>query len=174
MATLRLERFKCVEETDELDSDSPYFLVFHGRTDAPENAELVGVRSPSWDNEIDSGDLIQVKKAVAKEVGSKSVAVLIAIEEDDDPDFIASQEFAAFREKLKDSFEHHVGEGKTDKAWLGNQLAFEAFWYFWDLSDGDDFIDAERIRITTFSGELPLLHLHGDGGYYKVRFATAA
>lgn len=76
------------------------------------------------------------------------------------------------RSGLKYTFETYVGAGNTDPKSLGWQIAFEAGRLHKSEDGNDDLIDAERIRITTLAGALPLIHLHGDGGYYKVRFVA--
>ena len=40
--------------------------------------------------------------------------------------------------------------------------------------DDDDFVDSKRIWLTSFDGALPLLHMDGDGAYYRVRFVTSS
>src|SRR5688500_15460770 len=65
MAALKLVEFKADEETDEVGSDSPYFVFFIGKANTPETAQLVRIRQPHWDNEVDSGDLFKPNTNVA-------------------------------------------------------------------------------------------------------------
>ena len=66
--TLKLDRVHCVEETDEVGSDSPYVLVF---ATSPSNSGAVrfGKWGPGgWDTAVDTGDIYYPNGTIASGV----------------------------------------------------------------------------------------------------------
>lgn len=56
---LYLKEFRCVEETDEVGNDSPYFVVFVGNKSGQPFSDVVRVRDPDWDGAASTGKLFQ-------------------------------------------------------------------------------------------------------------------
>lgn len=81
MATLILTDFQCVDETNEIGSDSPYFVFFIGKGRDAGAAKLVTVRGPGWDERVDQGDILHPNMAVA-EVDRDTVVLCALMEED--------------------------------------------------------------------------------------------
>src|SRR5687768_3632484 len=87
--TLVFSQFRCLEETNEIGSDSPYFLVFSASGSNPDLNHTVLVRQPHWDDEVDSGEAFSPNTAVAT-VNSNSLVLAAVVEEDDGPDLSSS------------------------------------------------------------------------------------
>lgn len=171
MATLTLKEFRCVEETDESGWDSPYFVIFHGNVTDADSGELVLVRRPEWDNDIETGSLRQANATIANGVDKQSVVLVGLLEEDVNPD-IAGHKFAVLRDNMRYQFRDRVNTGAKDANSLGLSLLSPFSLALYEAVENDEKLDADRLKITTLSGPLKLIHLHGDGGYYRVRFVV--
>jgi hypothetical protein len=87
--TLKLDRVHCVEETDEVGSDSPYVLVF---ATSPSNSGAVrfGKWGPGgWDTKVDSGDIYYPNGTIASGVQAGWTLWTVLMEEDDGNDLSA-------------------------------------------------------------------------------------
>jgi hypothetical protein len=173
MATLVLKEFRAVEETDEVGSDSPYFLIFRGRPNNPTASTVDIVRFGSWDNEIDSGDFRTVNFAVGTGVDAGTVVLVALMEEDVDPNFTSSnQAMKNVRGWMKTALQAWGANGATVDQ-VASSLTPEFAKAINANRGNDDIVSIQQLKITTLSGQLGLLHMKGDGGYYRVRFTMA-
>jgi len=86
MSKLVLEKFKCLEESAEIGSDSPYFMVYVAQArSGSAKSDVKFVRRDSWDNEVDTGDTFITNKTVSEGMHHDLVIVGM-IEEDWNPD----------------------------------------------------------------------------------------
>jgi hypothetical protein len=169
VATLVMHKFHCVEETDEVGSDSPYFLIFHGKASNPGACGVVKIRRESWDGEIDSGDTRVPNAVVASGIDTGSVVLVAMIEEDDGCD-IGTVELTLVRSWMKAVFPAFAASNTLTPAKLGLKVAPE-FAKAIDVALGnDDLLDIDRLLITKLSGQLTALQLTGDGGHYMAVF----
>jgi hypothetical protein len=172
MATLVLKQFRCLEESDEVGDDSPYFVVFEGnpsRTAA--EADLVVVRRESWDNEISSGSLRSPEAVIAKEVGTNHVVLCALMEEDDDCD-IAGAALGYVRNWMRAVFDAYRASGSASAADIAKKLKPEFRRALGEARSDDDILGVVHVPVTTADGLLPLRYFYGDGGCYRVRFET--
>ena len=172
MASLTLERFRCVSETSGGDSDSPYFLVFFGKASNPAAADVVRIRREAWDNTIDTNDFVHANALVASGVDTGTLVLVAMLEEDDGPD-IDGANLAVVRQSMRTMFTAFSASGSASVASLAPKMALEFFKVIAKKTGNDDIIGPAWLEITTNAGELPLVHLLGDGGHYKVRFGMS-
>jgi hypothetical protein len=84
MASLVVDRVKCVEESNESGSDDVYMVVFRGNTTAPFESN-VGVHAPGIWRDFDTGEVENNDRTIAKFVPG-AVYVVMLVEEDNDRD----------------------------------------------------------------------------------------
>jgi hypothetical protein len=77
------------------------------------------------------------------------------------------------RHRMKTMFAALSASGSASVASLVPRMAFEFFKAIAQRTGNDEIIGPAWLAITTNTGELPLVHLQGDGGYYKVRFGMS-
>jgi len=167
MATLVLSEFRCVIETDEIGDDSPYFVIFVGNADTS-FSDVKRIREPQWDNDISSGKLVQVNSTVSGGIGVNSLVLVALLEEDNNPD-ISGQILTNIKQTMSGWYNTFF-----PPAGGVNQLETKLMPIFQQIIEAnlsnDDVVAFARLKITTLSGNLNLLHMWGDGGYYRVRF----
>lgn len=165
---LYLKEFRCVEETDELGNDSPYFVVFVGNNSGQPSSDVVRVRDPAWDGAAKSGKLFQPNMWVHNQVDTNSIVVVALVEEDYDPD-ITDGKIAVLKLLMQTRFNLYAGWGLT-KQQLAYQMRHEFADYLPDLLVNDEYTQSKSLNVNTGVGDLPLLTFSGDGGFYRVRF----
>lgn len=173
MATLKLRAFRCVEESDEVGADSPYFVVFHGQPNNPGGAQITSVRRESWDNEVDSGDLFTPNAVVAKDIDTSTFVLVALMEEDVDRD-IAGTAANNVENWMRTMFSAYSGSGVTPHSYLAEKLIPELRRAINNYRSNDDIIDVKWLPVSTLNGDLKLLRFSGDGASYRVRFAAGA
>jgi hypothetical protein len=170
MAKLTLKEFRCLEETDEIGSDSPYFLVFVGdATLGNAQSDVKRIRRGEWDDNVDTGELFQPNATVTD--GFKLDFVLVAMmEEDWDPD-IGGQTLTQVRNWMHAAFDGLASAtGFVDSNIAG--IVREEFEKVIKLKcSNDEYLGVKRLSLSAQNGLLPLLNFQGDGGRYRVRFA---
>ena len=174
MTTLTLKEFRCVEETDEVGSDSPYFLVFQGDPTRPgSEADLHRVRRDSWDNEISSGSFRRPNAVVTKDIGSNHLVLCALMEEDNDPD-IGGAAFAGVENWMRTVFDAYRASGTRSAADMAGDLIPEFRRAIKAYRSNDELVNILRVRLNADgSGQLPLLNYYGDCGHYRVRFTLS-
>jgi hypothetical protein len=126
MATLRLLEFKADEETDEVGSDSPYFVFFIGKPNSPDTAQLVRIRQPHWDNEVDSGDLYKPNTNVAGGVDANTLVLCALMEEDDNADIVTGNgPFKKIRKDVRTFFKAFAAGGSSPLSQIASKLVLE-------------------------------------------------
>lgn len=172
MATLRLKEFRCVEESDEVGSDSPYFVVFVGDPSEPGSAaKLVVVRRESWDNETDSGELKSPNAVVSKDVGVGDLLLCALMEEDDNRD-IAGDAFDRVESWMRTVFDAYRASGSASAKQMAEHLKPEFRRALNNARYNDEILGVVHVPVSTANGPLPLRNFYGDGGHYRVRFVT--
>ena len=171
MANLILQSFKCIEETNEVGSDSPYFVVFHGNPTSPNAATVRRIRKQAWDTTVDSGETVQANSFVIDGVGTSSIVLAAFIEEDGDPD-ISPADLTSIENHMRTFFTAFSASGTTPQNQLTFQMTLEFFKALIPRIENDELCGLAPLKITTTSGLLPLLKFTGDGGDYRVQFKT--
>jgi hypothetical protein len=180
MSKLILKRFHCVEETNEIDSDSPYFLTFVGDI-ATGKTHLKLTRQGNWHNEVDSGEIWTVNETVADGFDfspSKTVVLCALVEEDDGLD-INANERDMIETAVKNEMQSFINTGSTtvtnkvrnDMADRMRSAIFLAT--LTAAGDRDDIVSVKALKPNGKTGEQALVKLAGDGGRYRVRYAVA-
>lgn len=178
MAKLIFKRFTCVTETDEVGSDSPYFLFFIGNTN-PTTKQATStvkmVREDTWDNNIDSGDSRDIStgdQTIATNVDSNTLVLVAVLEEDVNPDLVGIN-LLNVQIQAQAFFAFFV----TTQNWNLPQLATKMKTVFLDIINSnlanDDMVNVARLTIPSKVGSIPTVHFFGDGGHYTTDFAIA-
>jgi hypothetical protein len=178
MAKLILKRFQCVIDTNELGSESPYFLTFVGDFATGKTA-LKLTRQGNWHNEVDQGETWIVNETVADGfdlVPTKTVVLSAMVEEDEGLD-VNSVEINMIRSVLTARLNTLRQAGVTlVNATIANLMASTmktALQLALSSASGadDDYMGTRRVPITGQSGDLQLITFNADSGLYRVRYA---
>lgn len=174
MAKLILKEFRCVEDTDEIGGESPYFLVFIGDLETGKTA-LKMIRQGSWHNEVDKGELWTVNAPVTDGFNFKPnpTLVLVALVEEDEnldiSNFERDKMIAPLLEAKFKSFKDSGAKSVTSGITAGVSSTFKTALAL-TLSN-DDNMGVKRLVTNGQTGNQPLLNYYADTGHYRVRFA---
>ncbi|HQU84200.1 MAG TPA: hypothetical protein PKY59_13780 [Pyrinomonadaceae bacterium] len=153
--------FWCDEETDEVGSDSPYFLVYAG--DAKKLKSVVKrVRKEAWDNEVDSGDPARSANVSFPELTSLDLVMVALLEEDWDPDKNLASKVHGWMDNLDGLLQAFKTGTGGNTATIFREEFIKAIN---NKSDNDDLVNAHR-----FVPGSGVKHYYGDGGHYRVKF----
>ena len=170
MANLVLKAFRCLLETDEIGDDSPYFVIFIGHAGSPKFSDVKRIRDPQWDNNVSSGKLVDnINAAVGSNVDSNTLVLVALLEEDNNPD-IAGATLTNVKNWMNSVYNAFWANGSATVTQLEASLKPEFSNAIYANLANDDVVAIARLKITTLSGNIPLLYLTGDGGQYRVRF----
>ncbi|MBI4852254.1 MAG: hypothetical protein HY819_10700 [Acidobacteria bacterium] len=167
--SLVLQEFNCVEETNEVGSDSPYFVVFVGHPGITPTSSVTTLRKESWDNEIDSGDLIKANLTVGTGVNTNTLVLVALLEEDNNPDITGADliNVQNWMQAIFQAFGSILGISLNQ---LDAMVRPEFVKALNANIANDEIVAVKRLTISTSSGLLPILKFLGDGGDYRVRF----
>lgn len=167
MSKLILERFKCVEESDEVGSDSPYFMIYVAEArNGKAKSDVKFVRKSAWDNETDSGDTFVPNITVSNNMNHDLVIVGM-IEEDNDPDFGSPiHQLIAQQMKSLDSLLASVTTGVNDT--IANIVRDEFSRKLRAFCSNDEILGIKRLKDTSVP-----LKFTGDNSDYRVKFKFA-
>jgi hypothetical protein len=180
MSKLILKRFQCMEETDEVGSDSPYFLTFVGDI-ATNKTAMKMTRQGNWHNEVDQGETWTANETVADGFDftpNKTVILCGMVEEDEGVD-ISSAEVTSIRTTLANRLNQFKATGSTTVTTLiRNDLAslmrgMISVSLLTSSGASDDIVAVKPLTPNGQLGEQPLVSLVGDGGHYRVRYGIA-
>jgi hypothetical protein len=167
MSKLVLEKFKCLEESDEVGSDSPYFMVYVAQArSGSAKSDVKFVRKEAWDNEVDTGDTFIANKTVSEGMHHDLVIVGM-IEEDWDPD-LASPVSLLLAQNMKslDSLLAAVTTGVNDT--VAEIVRSEFARQLKNFCVNDEILGVKRLKNTAN----PLVFT-GDDSNYQVKFKFA-
>ena len=105
MPKLILEKFQCVEETDEVGSDNPYFFTFVGQRSSV-TTTVVSTQLAFWRNEVDTGDVIPVNVEITSAFSLSPADTLLIcgmVEQDDGRD-VSGAKVTAIRTAMNSLF----------------------------------------------------------------------
>ena len=167
MSKLILEKFKCLEESDEIGSDSPYFMVYVAEArNGKAKSDVKFVRRESWDNEVDTGDTFVTNKTVSEGIHHDLVVVGM-LEEDWDPDFADPMRFIiAANMKSLDPLLAAVVTGVPDS--VAEIVRSEFSRQLNTFASNDEILGVKRLK----NAANPLVFT-GDGSNYQVTFKFA-
>jgi hypothetical protein len=183
MANLVLKRFKCVEDTDEIGGESPYFITWVGDVRQGEST-LKLTRKTYWDNNVSKGpgpwpvdDVVSTGLSLNP---SDTLALAMMIEKDEGIDVVTS-EIDAIRGSTATVLRNHEGfmasdpnfistmrntlEGKIKQALQSSAGADD------DLMEESGHRAARIIDLRGGAGELTVVVFKGGGGRYEVIYA---
>ena len=164
MSTLILERFKCIEDTSEIGSESPYFLIYVAEArNGHAKSDVKVARRDSWDNEVDKGDTFITNMTVSSGMHHDLVIVAM-LEEDFDPDLPSPWNLLiAANMKPLDSLLAAVTTGVDDN--LAGIVRDEFRSQIENYIANDEILGVKRVKPSA-----PKVHFKGDGGDYEVTF----
>jgi len=172
MTDLILEKFQCIEETNEVGSDSPYFVIFVGHSTSGKS-ELVFIREEAWDNESDTGDLpVKVNKKVASNVGGSTLVLVALLEEDVNPDLVGG-DFDKVKHWVQEAFNSVRASGSATTSKLATQVAPEFVKAINANIGNDELLGVKYLETANTPQSLPPLTIKGDGGEYSIKFKLA-
>jgi hypothetical protein len=175
MAKLMLKEFRCVEDTDESGSESPYFLVFIGDL-VTGKTDVKRIKQGNWDDEVDKGELWVINAPVPFvhnfSFKTNPTLILVAlIEEDVDVDISNAEVNSFFKPLLDDVFQNFKNSGATKVTSGISSGVASAFSNLIGLKLGnDDNMGVKRLKPTGQTGLQPILNYFADTGHYRVRF----
>jgi hypothetical protein len=172
MADLIFRKFRCVEETEEGGSDSPYFLIFVGRQSSSPTSSVTRVRRDAWDNEIDTGDIRVLNQKIAGGVDKNTLVLAALLEEDNDPD-IAGFGTVVIQAWMQEAFKSYSASGSASVSELATKMKPEFKKAINSRLENDELVKVRWVELTTFAGSLSPLNFIGDGGHYKLYFDVA-
>jgi hypothetical protein len=180
MAKLVLKEFRCVEDTTEVGSESPYFITFVGDL-ATLKTSIKLTRQGSWHNQVDIGELWPVNETVADGISlnPNQTVVLVALVEEDEGLDVSNFELvnviktitAAKLTSLKNAGVNQLTP--TVKGWIRDSFRTAVYLALSSSSGAnDDLLGTRNLWLTGQLGAQPLLHIYAGGGYYRVRYVA--
>ena len=177
MPKLMLEKFQCVEETDEVGSDNPYFFTFVGQRSSL-TTTVVSTQLSFWKNEVDSGDMIPVHVEITSAFNLNPADTLLIcgmVEQDDGRDVSGSKVTTIrtamdnlfstwttgtavpfsdmhFRRQMRDNLKHLI-QKEINKISKGGE---------------DDVMQAALVTLDSSAGLFEPVTLRGHDGEYQV------
>jgi hypothetical protein len=171
MATLRMLEFKCDEETDEVGDDSPYFVFFIGKGTNADEAQLVRIRQPHWDNDVASGDLLKPYTNVAGGIDSNTLVLCALMEEDDNADIVTGNgPFKKIRNDMRTFLKAFAAGGSSSVSQIASKLIPEFRRSLNKHVTNDDLVDVEHLPTNINLKQHGSFSFNGDGGKYRVWF----
>ena len=168
MSSLILQSFQCIEETNEVGSDSPYFVIFHGNPNNPAAANVKRIRKEVWDNDTDTGETKQANSLMANNVDKNSLVLVAFLEEDDNAD-VSGGDASTMGNAMRPMFTALSAGGSASADQLNFPMTMEFLKAIKPHLGNDEFIGLKRLKITALSGQIPM-GFQGDGGNYSIKF----
>ena len=185
MSSLVIDAVRCREETDEIGSDDVYVVVFRGDPKAPFGSN-VGVHGPGsvW-SDFDTTEFEGTDVPIAK-FFPDPVYVVMLVEEDNARDISGAEVIGAWKSQLglvwrgamlSLAFGNSLPPSPAAAAAAAQNIAQAMLGLasvYMELPKGnDDPIGNPQQVVITPANTTPLLHFHGAGGYYRIRFKVA-
>jgi len=187
MANLVLKRFQCVEDTNEIGGESPYFITWVGDIATGQSA-LRLTRKTYWDNNVSKGPgAWPVDDTICSGFSLKpsdTLALAVMVEKDEGID-INSSEVSSIGSTMSSVLQTHRQAGFTagDANFINTmkntleskvkQALSSASGADDDLMKEDDYRAARRIVLSGKAEDLAIVTFKGGDGQYNVRYAQA-
>jgi hypothetical protein len=163
--TLKLDRVKCIEQTDVFFDDSPYVLVF---ATSPTNSGAVqfGKWGPGYlDNVVDSGDTYYPNGTITGGVQPGWTLWTVLMEEDDGND-LSSGDLNYIESMLWNQWQAAFWQPASTQQLL---MTWAFFLAIDDVTGNDDTVALRKFTISGSSAGTDV-SFNGDGGAYWLRF----
>lgn len=178
MAKLVLKEFTCVVDTDELGSESPYFITLVGDV-AKGDAKVKITRQGNWHNEVDKGEKWIVNETVDSgfSPNSNQTLVLVAMVEEDEGLDVSGSERAFIESKLNDQLNDLKSAGVNQitgsiRDAISNNFVNRVSAALSSAAGAnDDLLGIKRLQLNGAPGAQPPLKFTGGNGDYRVKFA---
>jgi hypothetical protein len=171
MATLILTDFQCVNETNEIGSDSPYFVFLIGKGRDAGAAKLVTVRGPGWDERVSEGQILHPNVAV-DEVDRDTVILCALMEEDLRTDITTGTgAFRKVRDHMRMLLATVAASGSLSTDQVAEALIPEFRREILAHRTNDDLVDAIHVPANINLRAHGAFNVEGAGGRYLVWFA---
>src|SRR5215467_9314441 len=158
MANLLLKAFRCLIETDEIGDDSPYFVIFVGHAGSPKFSDVKRIRDPQWDNNVSSGQLVtNINATIAGGVDLNTLVLVALLEEDNNPD-IAGATLTNVKNWMNSVYNAFWASGTASVTQLEANLKPQFSSAIHANLPNDDVVAIARLKVTTMSGNIPLLY----------------
>ena len=171
MARLILKDFQCINETNELGSDSPYFVFFIGKARDPGDAEVVTIRDSRWDEQVNTGNVLHPNAAVSS-VDSNTLVLCALMEEDLNTDITTgTRAFRKVRDHMRNLLGAQAAGGSMPVAQLAEQLLPEFRREIDTHRTNDDLIDVIHVPTNIDLQQHGAFSMESAGARYLVWFA---
>lgn len=169
MAQLKMMKFKCITKADNQHLDSPYFVLFIGKGDNPNAAQLMSIRKDSWENDVKAGDERDVNVNVGA-VDNNTLVLCALMEENGDPDIAyPARGFHHVESAMKTALHDHVSTGGGTSADQLETILTPEFRAAIGSYRGDDDL-VNLIRVPTNIDGYYEIEKEDHGGHYRVWF----
>lgn len=173
MSKLILSDFKCVQETNEIGSDSPYFVFFVGKPRDPTAADIVTIRQPEWNEAVDEGNVFHPNAPVAR-VDDDTLVLCALMEEDLNTDITTGTgAYRQVRDHMRTLFIAYAAGGAIPIAQLAQQLIPEFRKELDAHRTNDDLVDIIHVPTDIDLEQHGAFAMDGGGGSYLVWFVIA-
>jgi hypothetical protein len=178
MSQLILKRFQCAIDTNELGSESPYFVTFVGDIGTGATTTMM-TRQGNWHNEVDKGEIWTVNHTVASGfalVPSKTLVLSAMVEEDEGLD-VNSDEMKDVAKIMHNFFQGFLGgvaiTGSIRTAMVARLKTLLQGKLLSASGAADDLMGVKALTLNGQAGDQSLVSFSGDDGLYRVRYAVA-
>jgi len=170
---LVLKEFRCLSQDDNFGGDSPYFIVFKGRTGQP--AEIDRLRKKSWEGNITSGKFVSANVTAFSNISSGDYVLAHVVEQDDGLDLEGS-DYNNMANYVKNAWSINAQMGFAPQFVLEMVMPLMlASGVNKNIGNDDAGGLPQKVSIPGAPGLCPLIHLSTDGGgLYRVRFEVKA
>ena len=183
MPKLKMVQFKCVEDTNEIGFESPYFLTFVGDLVA-QRVRVKLTRKSFWNNKVDKGETWPVNDTITNDfdLAPAHTIVLAAMVEKDDGIDIVAGEVSTIEATMKPVFLNHVQAGFTASdpnfvSTMSNTFQQAIATALATAAGADDDLMIKdsghairKVPITSSNGHFGNLTFPGGGGLYSVTY----
>jgi hypothetical protein len=170
MASLIVDRLRCLEEHDFFGTDDVYVVYFIGRN--PPGASSLHVKGPgsAW-GDISSGDVREANVTLDSSYNPANLYMVALVEKDAGRD-IEGQEKENVESWVKAMYTAFWASGSASMSNLAIQLKPEMINALEANFNGDDdtLLGVRWVKPLTNSGQWRALNYYGDSSHYRIKF----
>ena len=183
MPKLKMVQFKCLDDTNEIGFESPYFLTFVGDL-LSQRVKVKLTRKSFWNNKVDKGETWPVNDTITTDFDlvPAHTIVLAAMVEKDNGIYIVAGEVVTIESTMKPVFLTHVQAGfsASDANFISTmsntfQQAITTALTTAVGADDDLMLNSSdravrKVPITSSPGNFGTVSFPGGGGLYSVTY----
>jgi hypothetical protein len=170
MATLIVDRLRCLEEHDFFGTDDVYVVYFIGRN--PPSASSLHVKGPgsAW-GDISTGDVREANVTLDSSYNPENFYMVALIEKDAGKDIAGEQE-ENVEGWMKSAYASLWASGSIPKSELAGKMKTQMIVALAHNFNGDDdtLLGVRWLKPLTNSGQWRALNYYGDSSHYRIKF----